>query len=154
MLAYQGAEQTILRLFQKWDCLGAASLYAEQSFGLLRIVAASHCEILFIPAETVTDLRRTHWQINENYIAFLCERVAFLNQKISGFTAGSAQNKLLLYARNLREQKQDKLTDNVSRLAQSLDVSRASLYRAIHALEKQGILYQKEKDIYIKEGDF
>ena len=154
IFAYQGAESTILRVFQKGDCLGAAFLYAKDSFGLLRVVAASNCEVLLLPVNTVTRLRKEYWQINENYISFLCGRIAFLNQKISGFTGGSTKNKLLLYVYDLKKEKKELVTNNISCLARSLDMSRSSLYRAICALEKQGILFHKGKEIYIRKEDY
>ena len=76
-------------------------------------------------------------QVARNYIAFLSERIQFLNEKIGSFTAPTARVRL---ARWLAAQTSPVQVKSYMALANELNVGRASLYRALDALASQGVL--------------
>ena len=84
-----------------------------------------------------------------NYIKFLSGRIEFLNLKIDAFTATDAAQKLSLYLYNSTSEE----TKNLTELAKRLNMGRASLYRAVEALEKEGIIEKNGKKITVKHRE-
>ena len=93
--------------------------------------------------------------VSFNYITYLSQRVGFLNSKIEGYITPSAEEKLLLYLRKNCDENDGKCEISVSmtELSRVLHISRASLYRVIEALEKQGKICRDGKKIYLKKED-
>ena len=86
------------------------------------------------------------------YIAFLSEKIGFLNARLSTFTAESAEARLagyILRAAAGRDAFVSALP--LSRLAELLGLGRASLYRAFDALCAAGAIEKKQKNITIKD---
>jgi len=76
-----------------------------------------------------------------NYIAFLSDRIKFLNKKIAAFTAGDGEKTLADYLLSLPENDGAvRLPSNMSRLSQYLNISRPTLYRAFSSLSERGII--------------
>ena len=76
---------------------GAAGLFQEEEEYVTRIVALEKTRILFIPQDLLTDAMRRDFGLVENYLAFLSQRIRFLNHKISSFTQPLAEGKLARY---------------------------------------------------------
>lgn len=133
---------------------GAAGLFQEGEEYVTRIVALEKTRILFIPQDLLTDTMRRDFKLVENYLAFLSQRIRFLNRKISSFTQPLAENKLARYLLDIAaEQKSLSITLPVSLqdVAKILNLGRASLYRALDTLEDSGIIARKNKQITIQE---
>ena len=79
-----------LRQMGKGDVFGAASLFGGEDY-VTAIVAKSKTDILFFPQEYVKELVLSEPLCAMNYIAFLSEKVRYLNGKIDFFTAGSTK---------------------------------------------------------------
>jgi CRP-like cAMP-binding protein len=75
-------------------------------------------------------------------------RIRFLNEKIMYFTAGSTERRLALYLASLGK-KTIKMSISMTDLANTLDVGRASLYRAFDKLSEDGYIIKSEKIILI-----
>ena len=82
------------------------------------------------------------------YLQFLAERVQFLNAKIRSFTAGSTERRLALW---LAEHAQNGAirTPSLSMLAETLDIGRASLYRALDKMELEGLITRNGREIKV-----
>jgi len=149
--AYSGGS-AILRGFARGDVFGAASLYAPAAEAINRMVADSSGELLLLPLSVIQELMRNDWQVAENYIHFLAQRIVFLNRKIAAFTAGEAKNRLAAHiADNYQYDVMGRpvFSGNISKLAKALDISRASLYRALGQLVEQGLLHREGKEVVI-----
>ena len=86
------------------------------------------------------------------YLQFLAERVYFLNGKIRAFTAGSAERRLALWLAEHPE-KQPFPTGSLTALAKTLDIGRASLYRALDKLENEGAILRDGRRITVLAAD-
>ena len=110
-----------------------------------------------MPEELLKALFQKDFRLTEAYLSYLTERILFLNRRIDAFTAGSAAQRLAAYL----------LTQSVpleggglglcwssgNRLAQALNVGRASLYRAIDQLEESGLIQKEQKTLRILDAE-
>ena len=85
-------------------------------------------------------------------IIYLTEKVRYLNGKIDFFTAGSTKAKVYEYlVRAADERGNAAPTVSIKRLAEQLDMGRASLYRALDALSQEGKIEKTETGFRIIE---
>lgn len=141
-----------LRSLRHGDTFGIIAIFSAASEYPTLITAARASRIVFIDKENVVSLVKSYPQIALNVIAFLAERVGFLNSKISTFSAGSAEAKLASYVLQLyRQISSSEIDFNKAKSAQAIGVGRASLYRAITALKDSGLIEFDNKKIYIKD---
>ena len=143
-----GERNVILRTAKQGEVLGAASLFLKQAPPLSTIEASGNCRVLFMQADAVRHLLQKDFRFLDDFLAFLAGRVRFLNQKIRCFTAGSAERRLALW---LAGEESDTLTlpDSLTSLADTLDIGRASLYRALDKLEQDGYILRKGREIQL-----
>ncbi len=137
-----------MRVMRRGDVFGAASLFGGESHPT-EIRAKGKTEIMFFPQEVVAELIDRSSRAARNYIAFLSEKVRYLNARIAFYTAGTAKDRLYEYL--LRIVSGDgiaRVPISLSALAGQLDLGRASLYRALDALENEGRI-QKCTDGYL-----
>ncbi len=145
----------LLRTIPAGGLFGAATLYTVGQHYETVIRAKGTCQILLIPEATVKRLIVSNGRLAENYIRFLSERICFLNQKLTAFTAGSAEAKLAVYLTELpgRTDGVRTLPLSLSALADSLGMGRASLYRALCKFESSGLIERHGKNIRILKED-
>lgn len=141
-----GERNVILRIPGPGEVIGAASLFLKQSPPISQVSALGKCTALLMDLSAVRSLLHGDNAFLEQYLAFLAGRVQFLNQKIRCFTAGSADRRLALW---LASEEQDTLTlpASLSALAETLDIGRASLYRALDKLEAKGLIHREGREI-------
>ncbi len=143
-----GEHKTLMNILGAGSAFGAASLFGEIDAYVTTIVAKENCEIIFLNYLLCNELVRTVPDFAVSYIAFLSDRIRFLNEKISSYTAPSAGVRLAGYL--LSCESDDALSDlNMKQLAQSLDIGRASLYRELDILINSGIIEKNGKKITI-----
>lgn len=124
---------------------GASTVFHPAERFPTTITAATVCELLFLAEPQLELLFRQEFRIAQNYIAMLAQRIGFLNRKIDAFTAGSTESKLLrFFADNQSADGTVALSGSYTSLAKQLDIGRASLYRALDSLERQGIVRRGE----------
>ena len=84
-----------------------------------------------------------------NYMAFLTDRVRFLNSRIAVYTSQGASGKLYswLCANGDGDGALPKLS--MTKLAAALNMGRTSLYRAFDELEKQNLLVRKDGKVRV-----
>lgn len=129
------------------ELFGAAALYWEGEYAT-RVTARTDCLIRFIPRPLLEEWMRQDFRIAENYIRFLSGRIRFLNRRIAAFTAGSADQRLLLFLRQQADGTGLVPVRSMTELARVLDMSRTSLYRSIEELEAAGRLRRRGKLLY------
>ncbi len=129
-----------LNRFATGSVFGAATLFGGGEDYVSTVRALSRCSVQFIPEETLRDLFARYPQTAANYIAFLSNRVRFLNDKIAAFTAEGAENKLYHYLTTHAGEGGVCQAIPMTRLADTLGIGRTSLYRALDALEQKGLI--------------
>ena len=130
----------------KGHVFGAASLFLENQAPVSRLVAQNECSLLLLERDAVRSLMVADPAFMDAYLRFLAERVRFLNGKIRAFTAGSTERRLALW---LTEHAEAGIlhAPPLSTLADTLDIGRASLYRALDKLEAEGLIERNGRDI-------
>jgi len=144
----------LLNTFQPGSCFGVATLFSPSKRYVTTVKAKTTCLAALFPAALMEELMEKEPLISRNYISFLASRIHFLNRKIDQFTAVSTEEKLIYY---LLEQLENSnpicMSLSYAKLADMLDLSRSSLYRAMDALEADGILRKEGKLLYILDAD-
>ena len=141
-------EGVILRTLKKGDVFGAASLFLQDAAPLSQIIARTPCTTLLLSRTAVCELMQRDGAFLDEYLAFLAGRVHFLNQKIRCYTAGSAERRLALW---IAAEGKDTITlpGSLSALAKTLDIGRASLYRALDKLEETELITRNGRTITV-----
>ena len=144
------AENSVLlnRLFAG-DSFGASALFGEEDTFPTHLVAKNDVTILFISQKDLETFLFSCPEAAMNYIAFLSDRIRFLNRRIRGFAAGSTEEKVACFF--LENEKNGAVSlKNLSQLASSLSLGRASLYRVIDAMTERGVIDRDQNTIIIK----
>ncbi len=147
----EGESPVPLNLLGPGQIFGVASLFhASQQY--VTQIQSLGCVVLFFSEEALRALFAQSTEFTMRYIAFLTERICFLNHKIDAFTAGSALEKA---ARGLLTRWQEQGGEgeitfvNAAHMARALNMGRASLYRAFDALEELGLIQRRERQIQV-----
>ena len=109
------------------------------------VTAKKNTETLTIPENALRRMMQKEFRLTENYIRYLTGRVHFLNDRIEGLICPSAEERVLLYL--MQHAENGMLTQGITSLAQSLGMSRASLYRALYKLEQEGRIQREKRRI-------
>lgn len=137
-----GNGETVLRLLRTGDVFGVASVFAIKNGNRTTVIASGDCEILLIPEEAVKKILIIHPETAIRYIGFLCERIDFLNTRISSLTAGDAEAKAAGYILSLKYDCDGcaVIEDSFTDIARKLNMGRASLYRTIDRFVSNGYI--------------
>ncbi len=141
-----------LKSFDQNMCFGAAALFGGKDTYVSTITAKTDIEILFIPEEQLKEIFTKYPKTAINYIAFLSDKVRFLNTKLRVISCMSAEDTVLTYLSNVTDSDgYANIPKNMTIFAKMLGLSRASLYRALDILENNGsILKENNKFKVIK----
>ena len=148
-----GGKAIIMRMMDAGGIFGVASLFSEDEESLSFLEATKKTDVLFIPKTLILQLVKTNGDFAETYIRFLTSRIRFLNLRIKAYTSGSTEAKLAFHLLMLDEDGNGRLDVGVSliKLAEMLDIGRASLYRAMDALCEKNIISRDGHVIIIKD---
>ena len=140
---------THLKTFSKGMSFGAAALFGGNDCYISKITAKTDLEVLFITENELAVIFEKYPQTAINYITFLSEKVRFLNKKLNVVSCSGTENTVLKHLTSLADQNGDiNNFKNMSLVAKSLGISRASLYRALSDLEQNGYIIKENN--YIK----
>lgn len=140
--------RTILNQLRPGDVFGMATLFYEEETYPSRVIAEEPSRMILFPKELIEEAFRSSPDFAAAYVRLLSQKIHFLNEKLGTFTESEVEEKLLHHLRTASNgQKEWTLPCSLSRLAESLGIGRASLYRAFDSLEKQGVLRREGKQI-------
>ncbi|MDD5902365.1 MAG: Crp/Fnr family transcriptional regulator [Oscillospiraceae bacterium] len=144
----------VMSTLQSGSLFGAAALFNSQGEYVTQITAIEHSRILFLPQRLIERMIEREPEIAENYIRYLSERILFLNRKIYFLTAGTAEQRLASFLLdNLSEGEYSEMPMPMHRLADALNMSRASLYRAFDLLIESGAVSKQGKLVCISNAE-
>ena len=145
---------TVLRIIPEGGIFGAASVFSSgDTSPLTHLTARQMTKVVLFSRGLVEDIVRKNPDAAVRYIEFLSGRVKYLSRKIDVFTAGSAKSRLAFYINEAAggvEGAEIKVT--LASLALSLDIGRASLYRALDALVADGAIERVGRTIPVKDA--
>ncbi len=154
-----GDQTVLINQLVEGDMFGMAGLFlpestAEKGF-VTEIRAEKETTVTFISAETVMDFIRTNPDFAEKYVYCLTGRIRFLNARIIDFTANDSEKRLAGYLAGITRTGCGEgdgghlIRLNRSALAKTLDLGRASLYRAFERLEEKKLIKNTREGIII-----
>lgn len=126
-----------LNSLSKGDVFGAAALFGKGECYVSTVISKTASEVLFVSEGGMKEIIVSDPAVSLAYIAFLSDRIRFLNKKISAFTAKSADAAV---AAALLSEERESFELNVSRLSKRLGIGRTSVYRSLELLEKSGAI--------------
>lgn len=145
----------MLSVLETGSLFGAAALFRRGERYETVLTAREACRILFLPQPLVIRMMDENPGIARNYILYLSERIHFLNRKIDGLIAGDAEHRLARFLADAAGTADGgavlEIDRSLTRLAETLDLGRASLYRALSALEEKRLIRRAGKTITIPE---
>jgi CRP-like cAMP-binding protein len=148
--------QTLLRFIAPGDAVGVAGLFADKAPDT-RIYACGDgkSEMFFIPKISFDQLLEYDPAFRSNLISFLADRIVFLNSKIDYVTAGSSERKLAFFIKSSPQNESGtvNLGMSMTSLALTLDLSRASLYRAFERLTEDGFLQKNGREFILHDPE-
>lgn len=147
-----GGKEVLMRMLGKGAVSGVAMVYGSGD-ALSVLTARAVTKAAFISTEIIRELIRTDTAFAERFIRFLSSRIRFLNIRIQAYTCGSAEARLAFHIMQCDEENKGRIDCGISytRLAGMLDISRASLYRAMDTLTERGVIVRDGREIVIKD---
>lgn len=144
----------VMSTLQRGAMFGAAALFNSEPEYATKITAIEHSRVLFLPQRLIKRMIEREPEIAENYIRYLSERILFLNRKIYFLTAGTAEQRLAGFLLdNLAVGEFSEMPMPMHRLADALNMSRASLYRAFDELTASGAVSKHGKLVCINNAE-
>ena len=144
----------VMSTLQRGAIFGAAALFNSEPEYATKITAIEPSRVFFLPQRLVKRMIEREPDIAENYIRYLSERILFLNRKIYFLTAGTAEQRLAGFLLdNLAVGEFSEMPMTMHRLAEALNMSRASLYRAFDELTASGAVSKQGKLVCINNAE-
>ena len=141
-----------LNLLSDGDAFGVLSVFSDGGDFPTFIRAKKETQVVFFERKDVINLVKSEPEIAINTIYFLGNRIAFLNDKLSTFSSDNTEQKVAkLIMQEYRKHNTVSFPFNCKRASEALNIGRASLYRAIDALTRDGILTLENKKINISD---
>lgn len=153
VLAGHGGGFTLLNALKAGDMFGVANLFDEESPFPTRILSVSHTRVLFVEGDAFRQCVEQEPCVLRNYLSFQSRKIMYLNRKILTYTAGSAEKKLILFLLEQRNENRVILSSSMVELAEALGIGRASLYRAVDALIRDGLLCREGRGFLLPDPD-
>lgn len=142
------AETMKLILLRPGDCFGGGAMFLGGGMRTVAFTAASGVEALQLPQEILTRAMRRNFTVTENYIRYLSGQIRILDEILSDLTAGPAEKRLALFLVE-RCGEDGEFQGTKTELSRQLNMGRATLYRALGNLEREGLLACGNKKIQI-----
>ncbi len=141
----------LLRTFEKGHAVGISNLFSSDDF-VSRVIASKKCAVIEISPEEYGKILERDKTAMYNYVAFLSQKIRFLNRKIVTLTAGSAERRLAYFLDTSIPDGNDspcEITVQMNSLCEMLNLGRASLYRAADKLCEEGFITRNGKTIKV-----
>ncbi len=138
----------LMSTLEEGDIFGCASLFSGRDYYVNNIIAVKDCKVIFIDKETVEAIMISDHGFSLSFIRYLSDRLYYLNTRILTFTGSSVESRVANYLYGcFKRIGDDSINLSLSKLAFSVDVARASLYRALDKLSEGGAIEKNGKTI-------
>lgn len=146
------SQQMVMKRITAGSCFGAAAVFGTADTYVSTVSAVEDAEICFITEETLVSLFEKHPVTAVNYIAFLSDKIRFLNKRLSVISCSDAENTVLKYLTlSADDNGYAVIPVSMTELAKMLGLGRASLYRSFDTLEKRGSIIRENNKIKVTE---
>lgn len=132
------------------DLFGAASIFCGNQPYVVDIQCITDCRVLFISEQTLMEWMGNEPCILRNYLEYLNRRIRFLNQRLDALSGSTVPSKIMMFLQSASDNGVCRIK-SYTELAESLCLSRATLYRALDLLSGEGRILRDGKKIMILE---
>ncbi|MCD7712610.1 MAG: Crp/Fnr family transcriptional regulator [Firmicutes bacterium] len=134
------------------DLFGAAALFNEEETYVSTLTARKAVKVLFLSDDDVVKLIGREPRIAGSYIRYLSGRIRFLSEKVDILSEASGERRLVRFLFGCADENGVvTLGIPMTELASRLGIGRATLYRELSHLEKDGAISRDGKRIVIRE---
>ncbi|MBQ9037009.1 MAG: Crp/Fnr family transcriptional regulator [Erysipelotrichaceae bacterium] len=146
-----GDGQLVMSKLKSGTFFAVATLFNGEEEYISSIVANSNAEVVFFPQSVVEKCIESYPEFALNYIRLLHSKVRFLNKEIEVLGASSGKNSMISFLLNSSQAIGEpfRLEVSYSQLADQLNMSRSSLYRALDELVADGIIARDGRNITV-----
>ena len=144
--------RVILNLLRPGDTFGVASLFGGEGSFPTTVTASADSSVLLLRQENVERLLAEIPEAARAYIAFLSDRIRFLNRRIDSFAGRTTEEKVAAFLLRA-EGSEARLPVSRQALASVLGLGRASLYRALGSMEEKGLIRVSRNQIEILNAE-
>lgn len=140
----------ILNTLKRKDSFGILAVLSNEEEFPTTISARTSSEVFFIKKTKLLRLIRHYPTVAMNVINFLTKKISFLNKKVATFSSESTLEKLRSFL--LQEYRKNGATEfslNCKKCSEAISAGRASVYRGIDVLVKNGTIEYENKKIII-----
>lgn len=135
---------------KKNDLFGAASLFGGSETFVTDIRCNEAVRAMFIGEEEMLSFLSENRVVLQNFLRYLNSRIRYLNKRLDAFSKNTIAARVMTYFEGEANNRVCQVK-NYTKLSESLCVSRATLYRALDALEASGQIHRNGKQITILE---
>ena len=141
----------IMNTLNVGQLIGAAALFTNDDY-IYDIRALEICRVVFFSQRLIMRGFERESRLSENYIRYLSDRILFLNRKIGILTADSPELRLAnFFLDNLSDAYFVELPLPMNQLTSELNISRASLYRALDVILETGAVIKEGREYKIAD---
>lgn len=138
-----------MSVLREGDLFGAAAIFSDAPDYVATILAERSVWVLSVTEEALAAMMRAEEHVMRNYLRYLTSRIRFLSERIDAFAEWDTGERLMCVLQKGAENGVCRLRTSMKSLAESISVSRATLYRALNELEKRGWIRRDGKMIEI-----
>ena len=138
-----------MSVLHRGDLFGAAALFSGERDYVASIQAEKSVWVLSITEEALTAMMRGEERVMHNYLRYLTSRIRFLSERIDTFAEWNTGERLMRALQQGADEGVYRVRASMKTLAESISVSRATLYRALDGLEEKGWIRRTGKMIEI-----
>ena len=139
-----------MSILKRNDLFGAASICGGNETFVTDICCKERTRVLIIPEEEMLDLLSENRTVLRNYLCYLNGRIRFLNQRLDAFSKNTVAARIMMFITSEANGNRYAVK-SYTKLSESLCISRATLYRALDALEKEHKIRRNGKEIVLME---
>lgn len=149
-----GSASVLLRMLGAGASFGAASLFGCGETYPTTIRARTAVRILAITEGALETLFLHEPRAALAHIRFLGERVRFLNERLNATTGRNVESKVSKYLLDTYGKETFRSELNMTQVARSLDIGRASLYRLLTRFSADGAISLSRGTVRILDFDY
>ena len=149
ILSQNESHKVILKTSGAGTIFGVANIFTKDALFPSTVIAKKQTTVLIISHSVFVNMLKSEASLMNNYLEFLSNKIIYLNKKISSYTAGNNESKLLYFLNENEIDGTVALDMSLSDIAIMLNMGRASLYRALDKLEAENLIKRNGKTINI-----
>lgn len=144
----------LLRVLHTGDTFGVANLFGHEPT-VTHVTAQKPTTALCVGEDAMRRAICMDGELAMRYISFLSDRIRFLNRRISTLSAGNTERRLAAWLDTVIPDACERweLPLSMNRLADTLGIGRASLYRAFDNLTAGGHLRHEGKTVILTDRE-